>query len=55
MYSKRQVGLYTILPFPILHGIYGNTGWPGDNTILRNRVGDEGGGVECPNKGGVYE
>ena len=37
-------GLYTIFPSPILYGMYCNTGWSGENTILRNSMGDEGGG-----------
>ena len=40
---KRQVGLYTILPLPILCGIYCNNGGSEENSILRNRVGDAGG------------
>ena len=37
------LGLYTILPVPILYGTYCNTGWSGGSTVLRNSVGDEGG------------
>jgi len=37
------VGMYTILPSPKLCGMYCNTGWSGENTALRNRVGDAGG------------
>jgi len=40
-----HIGLYTILPFPILYGMYGSKGWSGGNTVLRNSVGDEGGVV----------
>jgi len=46
-------GLYTILPFSILYSMYCNKGWPGGNTVLRNSVGDNGGG--CPNKRCVCE
>ena len=38
-----DVGLYTILPLPILYGMYCNTGWSGGSTVLRDNVGDEGG------------
>ena len=38
------LGLYTILPLPILCGMYCNKGWSGGNTVLRNGVGDEGRG-----------
>jgi len=37
-----EFGLYTILPLPIVYGMYCNQGWPGGNTVLRNSVGDEG-------------
>jgi len=40
--TARHFGLYTILPSPILYGMYCDTGWPGENTILRNSVGGEG-------------
>ena len=55
-----QIGLYTILASPIVYGKYCNTqykivvGVEHDiNMILRNSVGDEGGGVGCSIKGGV--
>jgi len=39
-----RVGLHTLLPLPILYGIYyNNKGWCWGNTVLRNSVGDEGG------------
>jgi len=41
--AESGLGLYTILPLPILYGMYCNKGWLGENTVLRNRVGDEGG------------
>jgi len=37
--------LYTILPLPILFGIYNNNGGSGGNIILRNGVGDNWGGL----------
>jgi len=37
-------GLYTRLALPILYGKYRNKGWSGGDTMLRNGVGDEGGG-----------
>jgi len=37
------VGLYTILPEPILYGIYCNKGGSGRDNILRNSEGDKGG------------
>jgi len=43
-------GLHTILPLPILYGKYCKEG-RGGNTILRNSVGDEGGGGQ---KRGVF-
>jgi len=49
------IGLYTILPLPTVYGMYRNKGWSGGTTVLRNSVGDEGGGVGCPHKGGVCE
>jgi len=36
--------LYTILPLPILYDMHCNQGWPEGNTVMRNSVGDEGGG-----------
>ena len=46
--GRRRICLYTILPLSILYGMYCNTEWSGGNTILRNSVGDEGGGVRYP-------
>ena len=37
-----QLGLYTILPLPILYGMCGNKGSSGGNTVLCDSVGDEG-------------
>jgi len=37
-----RFGLYTILPLPILCGIYCNNGVSMGNIILRNTVGDDG-------------
>jgi len=45
------VGLYMLLPLPILYGMYCNKEWSGGNTILRDSVGDEVGEGGCPNKG----
>jgi len=50
--DTRRVGLYTILPSPILCGMHCNKGWSGDNTVLLNRVGDAGGGDGAPKQGG---
>jgi len=41
--KAKLLGLCKILPLPILHGMHCNKGWSGANTVLRNRVGDEGG------------
>jgi len=54
--TDASLGLYTILPLPILYGMYAiaiNDG--GGGTVLCNSVGDAWGGVGCPNKGGVCE
>jgi len=40
--QPEQLGLYTILPSPLLCGMHCNTGWSGENTVLRNRVRDAG-------------
>jgi len=48
-----QFGLYTILPWPILCGIYCNNGGSGGDIILRNRVGDDGGGGVPKHRVGV--
>jgi len=45
------LGLYTILPLPILYGVYCNTRWSGGKTVLRNSVVDEGGGCGAQTKG----
>ena len=36
------VGLYTILPLPVVSGIYCNNGGSGGNILLRDIVGDNG-------------
>jgi len=36
------IGLYTILPLPILCGIYCTNGGSGGNIIVRNSAGDYG-------------
>jgi len=46
------LGLYTILPLPILYGKYRNKGWLGGNTVLRNSVGSEG--MEWAQTRGVF-
>jgi len=51
--AMSRLCLHRILPLPILYEMYCNKGWSGGNTVLRNSVGDEGGGVGCQNKGGV--
>jgi len=48
-----HIGLFTILPLPILYGVYCNKGGSGGNNLLRNSVGDEVGGVGCLNRRGV--
>ena len=40
---QAPIGLYRILPLPILYGIYCNKEGSGVNNALRNRVGDKGG------------
>ena len=49
--DQVRPGLYTILPLPILNGMYCNKGWSGGNTVLRNSVGDEGGWWGAQTKG----
>jgi len=51
-YTAISVSAVAMLLFPILCGIYCNNGESGGSIILRNRVGDDGGGV-CLNKGWV--
>ena len=46
-----EFGLYTILPLPILCGIYYNNGGSEGSIVLRNSLGD--GGVGCLNNGRV--
>jgi len=46
------VGLYTILPMPIVSGIYCNNGGSGGNILLRNSVGDDGVGWGAETAGG---
>ena len=44
-YAERlAIGLYMLLPPPILCGMYCNKGRSGGNTVLRNSAGAEGGG-----------
>ena len=38
-----HLGLYKIVPWPLLYGMYCNKGWSGGNTVLHKSVGDEGG------------
>jgi len=45
------LGLYRILPSPILHGMYCNKGWSGGNTASHNSVSDEGGEWGAQTKG----
>jgi len=40
--GRWGVGLYTILPLPLLYGIHCDKGGLGGNNILRNDVGDKG-------------
>jgi len=49
---KGQVGLYTILPLPMVYGISCNKRGSGGNNRLRNSVSDKG-EVGCPTKGRV--
>ena len=42
-YRVSRLGIYTMLPFTILYGIYCNAWWSRGNHILRKRVCDEGG------------
>jgi len=48
--AVRIVGLYTILPLPIVCGVYYKNGGSGGNIVLRNRVGDDR-VVGCLNEG----
>jgi len=43
--STPSFGLYTILPLPILCGVYCNNGGSGGNNILCNSVSDDGEGL----------
>jgi len=52
VYKWITTCLYTILPFPILYGLYCNKGWSGGETVLRNSVGDGGGGGGGPKQRG---
>ena len=49
-YFSWTLGLHTILPFPIVYGMYCNKGRSWGNTILRTGVGGEG--SEVPKQGG---
>ena len=40
--ANLRFGLYTILPLPILCGVYCNNGGSGEHIILRNSVSDDG-------------
>jgi len=51
MWATQVIGIYTILPLPVLYRMYCNTGWSGGNTILRNGVGDEEGGWGAQTRG----
>ena len=42
--ATMRFGLYPILPFPFLCAVYCNSGGSGGSIILRNSVGDDGGG-----------
>ena len=50
--ARFTPGLYTILPLPIMCGIYYNNGGSGERIVLRNSMGDDEGGG-CLNKGRV--
>ena len=39
-----EFSLCTILPLPVLYGVYSNNGGSRGNIILRNSVGDDGAG-----------
>ena len=52
VYKWITTCLYTILPFPILYGLYCNKGWSGGETVLRNSVGDGGEGGGGPKQRG---
>ena len=39
--GEPKFSLHTILPLPILYGMYCNKGWSKGNTVLRNSVCDE--------------
>jgi len=56
--ESLSVGIDTIFSLPILCGKYCNKRWSGGNTILRNIVGDKGGGgggVRVPKQGGCLQ
>jgi len=44
------LGLCTILPLPILYGMYCNKGWSGETLCCAIVWAMNGGGMGCPNK-----
>ena len=49
--GRRRIGVYKILPLPILYSIYRNKGGSGGYTILRTSAGDGTGRGVPPHRG----